>query len=471
VSALAEEAPTARAGSTQVQVWLTQANGSQIVQGLVHEDSVVLGQAVSAPNVVAVHPEQKFQKIAGFGGALTDSAAALIADSPEQSAIMNSLFGSGAHFTMVRLPVGASDLSQTSYNYDPTSDPTLTHFSIGHDRQYIIPILRQARALNGQLRVMAAAWSAPGWMKNGGSFFGDCAGSNNYLRSDRYATYARYLALFAHAYKAAGVPISLLSLQNEPQNCNSSYPTMQLDPPQEAALAIRLRTALDRRSLQSVRILAWDHNWYVKDGGGTWRSDWAQSTLAALPGAENAISAIGYHCYSGAGGYTVQSALKAAYPTKSIYFTECTGFGPSNAAPNLIWALQNDLIGPLRNWARGSLYWSLALDDASGPRIGGCSNCRGMLTIEPDGSYQKNEEYYAWAQFSRFIVPGAVRIDSSHTGSSALNDVAFQNPDGSIVDVVVNTSNSAASFEVASDGKGFSYTLPATSVVTFEWTP
>ena len=92
-----------------------------------------------------------------------------------------------------------------------------------------------------------------------------------------------------------------------------------------------------------------------------------------------------------------------------------------------------------------------------------------MLTIEPDGSYQRNEEYYALAQFSKFVVPGATRIDSSDSGSAALDDVAFQNPDGSIVVVVVNTSYSPVPFEVTDNGQGFNYTLPATSVATFSW--
>ncbi len=70
--------------------------------------------------------------------------------------------------------MGASDFSAKGvpYTYDDVpaghTDPTLANFSIAHDLAYIIPALRQARALNPHLRLLANPWSPPAWMKANG---------------------------------------------------------------------------------------------------------------------------------------------------------------------------------------------------------------------------------------------------------------------------------------------------------------
>jgi hypothetical protein len=121
--------------------------------------------------------------------------------------------------------------------------------------------------------------------------------------------------------------------------------------------------------------------------------------------------------------------------------TECTGnYGSANAAANLVWEVHNVLLGPIRYGARASLYWNLALGTNGEPHRGGCSNCRGMIAINPaTGAWRPSQDYYYWEQFSRFIQPGAVRIGSTNPGLGSIETVAFQNPDGTIVLVALNT--------------------------------
>jgi glucosylceramidase len=475
------------AGPSAVRVWTTTTSSADtLAKQLAREPDITFGAETAQAPDIAVNPNVKYQTIQGFGGALADSSAALIDHSPQRAQIMDDLFSkSGADFSFVRLPMGASDESLTNYSYDDMpagqTDPDLTHFSVAHDTAYIIPVLRQALALNSDVKIDATPWSAPAWMKNGDTYVGDCTGTENYLNPAYYQAYAKYFAKFVSAYSGTyHIPIYMVSMQNEPQNCSSGYATMNLDAtgpnPSEAAFAPYLRSALDSAGYRGVQVLGYDHNWYGPDGTAT---TYPQQLKAA---AGSDVDAIGYHCYSTPGGvndpYDVQTTFHDAYPDTPIYFTECSGGSwATDQAGNLSWEVLNTIIGPMRNWAVASEDWPLALDPRSGPNVatanGGCGDCRGMVTVDnSNGTFTLNEDYYVWAQFSKFVQPGAVRIASPDLESSDLPNIAFRNPDGTISLVVLNdNASSSQSFQVTYGGRGFSYTLPASSIVTFTWSP
>jgi glucosylceramidase len=431
-------------GAATASAWLTSASSSGLTRKL-EASSATFGTPSSSTPSVAVDPSKTYQTIDGFGGALTDSAASVISGSSKHDEIMNALFGStGARFTFTRLPVGASDFAATStfHSYDDMpagqTDPTLAHFSIAHDESYIIPLLRKAQSLSPSLKVLATPWSAPGWMKIGSTFAGTCNGSANYLQNALYPAYAKYLTKFVTAYKADGVPIYMMSLQNEPHNCNSTYPTMNMEPGDESDLAAQLRPTLDAAGLTSVKLLGWDHNWVEADGSPT---TYPQQAMHCSGGHANSpIDAAGYHAYGGESQLAaVQTKFHNDCAGKDIYFTEASGVtSATNTAANLVYTFTNALIGPIRNWARASTYWNLALNASNGPHQGGCGTCTGMVTVKSDGSYDLNETYYYWEQFSKFVDPGAVRIDSTNPSDGSLQTVAFKNPDGSIVLVAMN---------------------------------
>lgn len=472
---------------TVVHVWTTTTSGSDtLARQLAREPDVTFGAQTSQQPRIAVNPGTRYQPIRGFGAALTDSSAYLIDHSPERAQIMDDLFGrSGAHFGFLRLPMGASDLSRSNYSYDDMppgqTDPGLRHFSVAHDTAYIIPVLRQALRLNPGLKIDATPWSAPAWMKNGDTYVGDCPGTLNYLNPRYYSAYARYYAKFVSAYSGSyGIPVYMVSMQNEPQNCSPGYATMNLDArgpkPDEARFASYLRSALDAAGHGGVRILGYDHNWYGPNGKPT---RYPQHLMAAN---RADVNAIGYHCYSIPSGvtdpYDVQTTFHEAHPGTPIFFTECTGGSwATDQAGNLTWEALNNIIGPMRNWAESSAYWGIALNRESGPNVakasGGCATCRGTVTVDnSNGTFTLNEDYYAWAQFSRFVRPGAVRIASPNLESSDLPNIAFRNPDGSIALVVLNdNASSARKFQVTWNGRGFGYTLPASSIATLTWSP
>jgi len=488
----APASPAAAAGTgtgtrTAVRVWTTTSSSADtLARQLARQPDVTFGPPAAQSTRITVDPGTTYQTIEGFGGAMTDTTAYLIDHSPERAQLMTDLFGrSGANFSFIRLPMGASDLSLSNYSYDDRpngqADPTLAHFSVSHDTAYIIPVLQQALSLDRGIKLDATPWSAPAWMKNGDTFVGDCSGTENYLNPAYYSAYAKYYAKFVSAYSGTyGIPIYMVSMQNEPQNCSAGYATMNLDAtgpnPNEAALAPYLRSALNSAGYGGTKILGYDHNWYGPDGNPT---TYPQD-LTAAAGAD--VNAIGYHCYATPGGvtdpYDVQTTFHDAYPGTAIYFTECVGgsWAP-DAAGNLDWEALNNIIGPMRNWAVASDYWTMATDPNAGPNVananGGCGDCRGMVTIDnSNGTFSLNEDYYVWAQFSKFVRPGAVRIGSPDLESADLPNIAFRNPDGSIALVVLNDNpSSSQTFAVDSGSQGFSYTLPASSIATFTWSP
>ncbi|HET7484382.1 MAG TPA: glycoside hydrolase family 30 beta sandwich domain-containing protein [Solirubrobacterales bacterium] len=431
--------------------WLTAASGPRLTQRLAPQPGLAVGAAPDdGTPVVEVDPATRFQTIEGFGGAMTQAAASLLAKEPagRRAQMVNALFsGSGAHLNQVRVPMGATDLSTDAYNYDPlpvgqTSDYDLEHFTVAHDEADVIPALRQARAANPELELMATPWSAPGWMKIGEHFIpNDCTGSLPFLKPEAYPAYAHYFLKFLLAYRDRGLPVSMVSLQNEPHNCNTHYPTMLMKPVDQAHLADELRPLLDANGFGATGILAWDHNWSENGSATTYYPQ------EAVELAEGTISAVGYHCYEADPvGPEAQSEFHELFPGVDVYFTECSGFyNHPNTAQNLVSEVQDDLIGPMNNWARTSLYWSLIQGTDGKPVLstqGGCQTCRGMLAVDREtGKWTRSEDYYYWAQLSKFVKRGAERILSTHTVDRAVETTAFRNPDGSVVVVALNTSS------------------------------
>ncbi|RKS67968.1 glucosylceramidase [Motilibacter peucedani] len=484
-------APAVQAASSysdpvpQARVWVTTVDRAE----LLHERSPVPFTAHDTSQVtIRVDPSATYQSMDGFGAALTDSSAAVLSSLPQaqRDATMRSLFDpvQGIGISFLRQPVGSSDFtaSPTHYTYDDVApgqtDFPLAHFSVAHDEAQVLPLLRQAKALNPSLKVMATPWSPPAWMKTGDSLVG------GRLKDDPavYDAYARYLVRFVQAYAAAGVPVDYLSVQNEPQNrAPKAYPGTDMPVRQEVAVIEALGPMLQAASPRT-KILAYDHNWSTHPDdvattppGESPETDYPYEVLDS-PAAQW-VAGTAYHCYSGDPG--AQSALHAAHPGKGIWFTECSGsHGPTDTPAQvfrgtLTWHARTLTVGTTRNWAKSVVTWNVALDSTGGPHNGGCDTCTGLVTLQPDGSVTTDAEYYTIGHLSKFVQPGAVRIASSSYGTPGWNgqltDVAFRNPDGSTALVVHNENDDPRSFTVAQGGRSFDYTLPGGSLATFTW--
>ncbi len=480
----AASTPRPGSGPPTAQVYVTTLDRSEQLH---RRADVSFTRGASNQLTVTVDPSRTYQEMDGFGASITDSSAVLLAGLPraKRDEVMRSLFDPdhGIGLSFLRQPIGASDfVAGDHYTYDDVpageTDFDLSEFTIAHDEEHILPLLRQAKALNPQLKVLATPWSPPAWMKDNQSLVG-----GRLLDDDRvYAAYAQYFVRFLKAYRAAGVPVDYVTVQNEPQNRNpDGYPGMDMPVADQVRLISVLGPAL-RRAGVHTRILGYDHNWATHPNdldslpeGRDPEPDYAADVLSSE--AAKWVAGTAYHCYYG--DPSAQSALHDAFPDKGIWFTECSGsHGPDDPpaqffADTLKWHARNVLLGTTRNWAKSVVNWNLALDPQGGPHNGGCGTCTGVVEVAADGTVTPNAEYYVLGHASKFVRPGAKRIASTSFGTTGWNgqimDAAFGNPDGSTALVVHNENDDPRSFAVAVGDWSFDYTVPGGSLATFVW--
>jgi glucosylceramidase len=439
------------------EMWLTTADETQKLapQPLVQPAGVATGD-----EAVTIDTSKRFQRMHGFGAAMTDASAQLLSGLPEDKrrAIMAELFGranGGLGLSFTRLTVGASDFSPNHYSYDDTPgnvpDPELKHFSIEPARKFVLPRVREALAINSDLKVMISPWSAPAWMKTTRSLI------QGQLLPQYYPAFANYLARTVEEFGREGVPVSMLTIQNEPDFEPDSYPGMRVNSPDRAVIIGRYVAPTFKARGLKTQILDYDHNWDNPEMPWTVLSD---------PVARRYVAGVAWHCYEG--DVPAQSLLHDAFPDKDAWFTECSGgeWSPKYAEV-LGWMTDKLIIGGANNWSRGVLLWNLALDPAHGPHKGGCGDCRGVITIDPaTGAITRNVEYYVLGHASRFVLPGAWRVGVKH--GEGVEAAAFLNRDGSRVAILHRISGEGP-VSIAFDGVRYAVALPIGSIATLRW--
>ncbi|MEI5906244.1 glycoside hydrolase family 30 beta sandwich domain-containing protein [Bacillus spongiae] len=441
-----------------VEVWLTTADQQQLLQK--QADIQVSSNNPSNHYTINVDENREYQEMDGFGAAMSGSSAYLFnqkLSNVQRQAVLNDLFGSdGIGLNFVRHTVGASDFSLENFSYNDiasgTTDFPLNHFSIDKDKQNVIPMLKEVLTINPDLKLLGTPWSAPAWMKDSSTLNG------GKLLPQYYQAYADYIVKYINSYENEGLPIYAFTVQNEPHHETSGYPSMMMEASEQIDfIKNHLGPTFTNESIDT-KILSWDHNWNEYDYPIEVLNDEV---------AKSYIAGTAFHCYAGTPDQ--QSFVQNAHPDKGIWFTECSGGEWStDFGENLAWNMSNVVIGSTRNWAKSVLLWNLALDENYGPINGGCTDCRGVVTInQTNGDVQKNVEYYVLGHISKFVNPGAKRIDTNFDDD--LQNVAFKNPDGSKALLVLNNATTEKTFNVKDGASSFSYTLPAGAVATFVW--
>jgi glucosylceramidase len=226
---------------------------------------------------VNVDEAKSCQDILGIGYSFEHTSAYNMMKLPpdKRRAVMELLVDpvKGAGMNLWRLCIGTSDFTYEFYSYDDIPvgdvDPELKRFSIEKDKQYIIPVAKLAKEINPDILFFSSPWSPPGWMKmpepklrkgkveiEGGK--GMCSGRLNPVY---YDTYAEYLARYLQAYKAEGIDIHAITVQNEPWHNWYLMPTCWWDPENERDfIKNHLGPKLEKSGLKT-EIWCWDHNW------------------------------------------------------------------------------------------------------------------------------------------------------------------------------------------------------------------
>lgn len=404
---------------------------------------------------ITIEREHPRQSIVGFGFALTGGSARHIhkMSKPARDALLQHLFGSEGDsigMSFIRISVGASDLDEFAFSYNENADDLAhTTFTLGPHLDHLIPVLQDIVAVNPDITIIAAPWSAPRWMKSNNSYQGGT------LLEEYYPAYVAYLLKYIDEMKQRGIPVDYLSVQNEPLHPGNNPSMMMSAKAQATFIKHHLGPAM-ANSAHQVKIIAYDHN---PD-----RMDFPLSVLGDLE-ARRYIDGTAFHLY--AGRIESLSKLQRAHPDKHLYFTEQWYNAEGDFGGDFRWHMQQVLIGAMRNWARGVIEWNLTSSPSLKPHTpGGCTSCLGAVSIDGD-KVAYNAGYYVIAHASKFVPPGSVYLPSNVAGP--LHSAAFLTPGGERVLIVFNESDSLQAFNIHEPGVSFSTYLEGGAALTLVW--
>ena len=445
--ALATDSP---AGA--ISVWTTTASQK-------HEKQKPLAWSKAKPgkSAITVNPKEQYQEVLGFGGAFTDATCFTLnrLDPGVRKELFNEFFAPDQmNLSAGRVCIGASDYSRNAYSYDdsPEPDPELKKFSIDHDREYILPILKEARVVNPKLWLLASPWSPPGWMKFNNSMLG---GS---MRRKYLGVYSQYFEKFLDAYAEAGVRINSVTSQNEVDTDQDGRMPACIWPQEYEIEFVRDHLAPRMaKAANPADIWILDHNYNL----------WGR-VMGELedPGTRKVVKGVAWHGYVGQAGSMTQ--VKKAYPAMDMFWTEG---GPDFEQPGyeVEWAKWgSQFTDILRNWARAIIVWNLALDEDGNPNIGPFK-CAGLVTVNSKTrEIVRSGQLHAMQHFARHIRRGAHIVQS--TGElEGVAHVAAHNPDGTYSIVLTNSAKQARTADVVVGASGVSVELPADSITTLSW--
>ncbi|MBN1384670.1 MAG: glycoside hydrolase family 30 protein [Elusimicrobia bacterium] len=409
---------------------------------------------------VILDKQKIFQTIEGFGGAFTEAAATTFykMNSLVQEEILKAYFDpkNGHGYSLCRTHINSCDFALGNYAYtEVDGDVNLKHFSIDHDRQALIPLIKSAMAVKGaDFKLFASPWSPPAWMKTTGKM-----NDGGKLKPEYRTAWAKYYARYIKEYAREKIRIWGLTVQNEPNAAQRWDSCMYTAEEERDFVRDFLGPVLRKENLSNVKIIIWDHN----------RDLMYQRAKVVFddPKAAKYVWGTGFHWYCDDKFENVQ-ILHDAYPDKKLLFTEgCQEGGPHTGS----WALgekyARSMINDLNRWCVGWTDWNLILDERGGPNHVGNFCSAPIIADTKTGKLHYQSSYFYIGHFSRFIRPGAKRIVCSTTRDS-LEATAFINKDGTIAVIVLNRTENDIAFTLNFKDKSAETDIPKHSIKTFQ---
>lgn len=388
---------------------------------------------------VFIDPLHQFQQITGFGGAITDASAETLAKLPEnlQDSLINAYYDpkTGIGYNFGRTTIGSSDFSSASYMYVADQDTSLKTFSVHHDEQFKIPLIKRIQEkLGGKFALFASPWTPPAWMKDNHNIL-----HGGHLLKKYYPLWAEYLIKFIQAYHEHGIDLWGISVQNEPMAKQIWESCIYTANEERDFIKEALGPALDKNGYKDLKLIAWDHN----------RDLLFQRASVLLNDTATAkyIWGLGFHWYETWSGtqplFDNVQKVRENFPKTHLLFTEgCQEKFDYNKIND--WGLgeryANNILHDLNSGITAYCDWNILLDQTGGPNhVGNFCFAPVIANTEKNQLHFTNAFWYI-GQFSKFIHKGARKV-SSTSNRSDLQVTSFLNPDGSIAAVVLNTTD------------------------------
>lgn len=413
---------------------------------------------------IFVNPQKHFQSLLGIGGALTDAAAETFAKLPsaKQNELLTAYYdrAKGIGYTLGRTTIHSSDFSSGSYTYIAEGDTALATFSVAHDQQYRIPLIKRAiAAAGGKLTLFASPWSPPAFMKSNKDML-----HGGKLLPEYYSVWARYFVKFIRTYEAQGIPIWGVTVQNEPAAIQTWESCIYSAAEERDFVKFHLGPLFEKEGLREKNIVVWDHNRDLINE--------RVNTIYNDPEASKYVWGAGFHWYETWTGFDpLFSNLREiyeSYPEKHLMLTEgcAESFTTEHyqSWPNAE-RYGNSILNDLNSGACGWTDWNILLDQTGGPNHVG-NFC--MAPVHADvttGELIYTPAYYYIGHFSKFFMPGAKRV-SSVSSHGSLQVTTFQNPDGQYASVVMNKTEKEIDYNLMIEEKAVSLHIPAHAIQT-----
>ncbi|PCH69970.1 MAG: glycosyl hydrolase [Bacteroidales bacterium] len=402
-------------------------------------------QALETENSIFINPNNTFQTFIGIGGAITDASAEVFAklSKEKQEELITAYYGKkGINYTLIRTSIHSCDFGSGSFTYIEEEDKELKTFSIEHDRQYRLPMIKQAIAKAGESMLFyASPWSPPAFMKDNKNML-----QGGKLLSEYYNTWARYYAKFIKAYEKEGIPVWGITIQNEPMAVQRWESCIYTAEEERDFLKNHLGPILEQEGLGDKNIVVWDHNRDLI----THRAN----TIFDDSDAAKYAWGTGFHWYEtwrgGEPMFDNLQKIQEAYPDKKLLFTEgCNeAFDPAKYQywPNAE-RYGRSMINDFNRGTVGWTDWNILLDETGGPNHVGNFCFSPVHADTRTDSLIYTPSYFYLGHFSKFIRPGAKRI-STASSNSTLISTSFINENGKIATVVMNSSEEAINYKL-----------------------
>lgn len=395
--------------------------------------------------IVNIFDEFEYQEMIGFGGAFTESSAYLysLLSDEQKKTFMEKYFDreKGIGYNFGRTHINSCDFSLDIYSCVEEGDLTLKTFQIERDKKYIIPFLKDAmKYCSEPIFLFASPWSPPAYMKDNES----CIRGGS-LKEEFKALWAKYYTEYIKAFKAEGIEIAAITVQNEP-HAVQSWESCYYSPDDEREFIEKyLLDALDRAGMSDVKIIIWDHN---KE-----RVYDRSKKIFASERVREKVWGVGHHWYSG-DHFDGMRLVHEKFGKVMISTENCGSINEDAHA--LAERYGKELCGDFNNFTAGYCDWNLLLSENGGPfhnRSEKTVACAGIVYEDKSSGCHApvlydtvNKQliytpiYYYIGHFSKYVQRGAVRI--AHTKyDENIHVCAFKNPDGGIVAVVMNVSD------------------------------
>lgn len=444
-------------GINEIDLWITSKDGNQLL--VKQTDKLNFKSENNYYETIEIDSVIKYQTIEGFGYTLTGGSAKVLnkLNSEVKLQLIEELFGkkdNSISVSYLRLSIGASDLNEFPFSYndlkDDETDPLLERFSLSYDLIDLIPLIKEILKVNPEIKFLGSPWSPPSWMKDNKNFKG---GS---LLPQYFDVYAEYFVKYIKTMAEHGINIDAVTPQNEPLHPGNNPSLLMTAVEQAKFIKNNLGPAFKTNNL-NTKIIIYDHNCD--------RPDYPK-TILDDPEARKYVDGTAFHLY--AGDISTLSYIHDLYPEKNLYFTEQYTASNGDFGGDLNWHLKNVIIGSMRNWSKVALEWNLANDPDFKPHTdGGCTTCKGAITVLSKDAFKRNVSYYIIAHASKFVPPGSVRILSTLKGN--LQNVAFLTPSGEKILIVLNSGSGTEIFNIKYNDKWATTSLRAGYVATYIW--